>query len=366
MKHRHGEYRHDIDGLRGLAVLIVVLFHLKISSVSGGFVGVDVFFVISGFLITRLIYNDAKNGSFNFLRFYVRRIKRLFPALFVVVIATLIASFYILSPARFSDLAQSSMTSLLSVSNIYFFFTADYFGNVSYFTPLLHTWSLSIEEQFYLIWPAAIIGLLALKSHRLWLPLSLVIAIITSLILAELYIAEKPSAAYYLLPFRLGEFAIGALIVFLPQIKNKLSAELLSICGIAAIFYAAIMFTDKTRFPGLMALVPTLGAAAIIYGGQGGWLSKVLSLSPLTYIGKISYCLYLTHWPIIVLYSMKTVTLDGFTMAQQMSLFAASFISALALHYCVEKPLREKNDRQTVKPKPSPQGVGLAYVTSIR
>lgn len=359
------EYRRDIDGLRSLAVLIVVFFHLKITLFSGGFIGVDIFFVISGYLVTQMIFQSVKDGTFSYLKFYTRRIRRLFPALLVVVISTIFLAYFIVPPSSLSSLAQSSIASLLSVSNFYFLFTADYFDNTAHLTPLLHTWSLSVEEQFYLIWPALIVFLAGVKARRNWVPIGLLIAGLASLILAEAFMGSNPSSAFFLFPFRVSEFAVGGIIGFLPALKHQGLKHLLALVGVITIIIASLMFTQITRFPGVMALIPVLGAAAIIYAGKDTWIAKCLSITPLVYIGKISYSLYLVHWPIIVLYSVEAWQFDGFTTLEQLGLFAATFALSVLLYHFVEEPFRIRKGRAKIAPNLSPPAIGFNYVSAI-
>ena len=233
------KYRSDIDGLRAIAVLAVLFFHLEIPYFGGGFVGVDIFFVISGFLITRLIKGEIDNtGSFDFKRFYVRRIRRLFPALFVTLLSTAIVSAFVFSPSHLERFGGALSSALLSVSNFYFWLESDYFDLSAILKPLLHTWSLSIEEQFYLIWPVSLFFLIKLKKK--WVaPFVLLFATLVSLYLNFVFadgnvqlinqyvpfledkINHGRSTIFFLMPFRIFEFAIGGLLVWMIQYPLK-------------------------------------------------------------------------------------------------------------------------------------------------
>lgn len=359
------DYRRDITGLRSIAVLIVVLFHLQLDVFSGGFVGVDVFFVISGFLLTQIITAKIEQRTFSFLDFYKRRIRRLFPALFITILASAIAAVIILPPDYLIDFSKSAITALLSASNIYFWLTSGYFDTDSLAKPLLHTWSLSVEEQFYLAWPLLL--LIAVKLRRFFLGpvIILGLAFIGSLGLSQVMTGLSPDAAFYLLPFRVFEFAAGGLIGFLPAMRHRLAAHGLSLIGFAGILIATFVFTEDTSFPGLPALLPTLGTAALIYAGKDSLVGRALSFQPFVYVGEISYALYLTHWPIIILFGFASVNGLNLSPLEQAALFSASLGSAVLLHTFVERPFRLGSHRFIIARQAGDASVFAAFAVCI-
>ena len=301
-------YRPDIDGLRTIAVMPVVLFHADVSGVSGGYVGVDVFFVISGFLITSIIHREVERGDFSILRFYERRARRILPALIAVVVATLIAAFFLFMPREFEQTAKSAAAAMLFVSNLLFYSDTGYFSPGIYERPLLHTWSLAIEEQFYIFFPPLMMLLAALGRRP-----GVIIAVLTliSVALSAFTTASKPDMAYYLLPWRAWELGIGALIaLWMPRISaSRPLREVLGLAGLAMILLAVVTFDEATVFPGYAALLPCVGAGLVIaFGGHGDTMfEKFLSLPVMVFIGLISYSLYLWHWPVIVFYQQFTL-----------------------------------------------------------
>ncbi len=319
-------YQPEIDGLRAIAVLTVVLYHVGIEHFSGGYVGVDVFFVISGFLITRLIVQEVEaNGDFSFGRFYLRRIRRLFPALLTTTVVSFLLASALLSPEQMTDFSASAMTATLSVSNFWFWSQADYFDALALTKPLLHTWSLSVEEQFYLVWPAVIVLLL----HRFGtktLIISLSAACLLSLGLAEYLLIGDPSAAFYLLPPRIMELGIGALMVWIVQnrIRSPLLLNLIGVAGIVLIAGSVICFTDETPFPGIAALIPCAGTAMVIYARDAGFIGYLLRYRVALLIGRSSYSIYLVHWPMLVFFYAYSYSEPD--VLQQVMLIAASVI----------------------------------------
>lgn len=353
------KYRSDIDGLRSIAVLSVLLFHLGFSSFGGGFVGVDVFFVISGFLITRLIKDEIdRTGSFDFKNFYLRRIRRLFPALFVTLFVTSALAALLLSPAHLQRFGGALTSALASVSNFYFWFEADYFDVSAQVKPLLHTWSLSIEEQFYLIWPVTIfllykptrkrvayVGLLLFAVFSLYLNVKFSdgsVAFISqhSESLAG-WIADGRATIFFLMPFRVFEFAIGAALVWLVgyQAKSKTIHDMLFVLGLGLIVYAVATFNDQMLFPSTAALVPCLGTALLIYSGASSRFSPLLTNKSSVGIGLLSYSLYLVHWPIIVFWIYLKNEI-GFI--DQVGMATFSFVLAFLSYRFVECPFRYK------------------------
>ncbi len=338
-------YRPDIDGLRAIAVLAVLLFHLDVTVISGGFVGVDVFFVISGYLITKLIADEvATTGGFSFGRFYIRRIRRLFPAMAVTLVFTLIGSAVYLPPSLFSEASASAIAALLSASNFYFWSNVGYFDTASSMKPLLHTWSLSVEEQFYLVWPLTLVTILR-KAQRpsLTTPLTLLVLSAISLGLSAWFIGTKDgqSTVFYLPQFRVFELGIGGLTVWLSRGRPpKYVEELMVVMGLALIAYCVFTYTDKTIFPSFNALPPCVGAALLILGGRANFSGVLLRNALSVWIGRISYSLYLIHWPLIVL--VRYSYADPLETQEQIGIFAASIILAAIMYYFVEQRFRHE------------------------
>lgn len=294
-------YRRDIDGLRAIAVLLVLASHLETKPL-GGFIGVDVFFVISGYLISASILSDMQAGRFSIAAFYERRIRRIFPAMLAMLLVTTALAWHYLLPAEIVLYAQSLLASIASGSNFLFWHEGGYFDLPATIKPLLHTWSLSVEEQFYVLFP------LFLVAMRRWFPKSLkrgIVAIsLLSLLAACFTVPNHDVAAFFFAPLRAWELLIGTILSqrYLPALRSALSRELAGGIGLALIFVPAYLYTTDTAFPGLTAIPPCLGAALIIAAGETGTslAGRLLSWAPIRFIGLISYSLYLWHWPIIV------------------------------------------------------------------
>ncbi|MGB0908527.1 MAG: acyltransferase family protein, partial [Maricaulaceae bacterium] len=260
----HVRFRTDIEGLRALAVLAVVINHAGFSALPGGFLGVDIFFVISGFLITRNICRDLDAGKFKFGAFFGRRIRRLFPALVATVIVTLCISYLLLTPRLALSTAKSAISAVISLSNIWFLSEVSYFDSLATQKPLLHTWSLGVEEQFYLIWPFLLLLAGSLVGRRGYIIMMAGFGLL-SLIAAQIWLLKSPSATFYLTHFRLFEFAIGGLIAALyPKGVRKKFATSIWCIGLIITFSSLIMFDKTTPMPGAWSLVPCLGVAMII------------------------------------------------------------------------------------------------------
>lgn len=297
-------YRKDIDGLRAIAVLSVLLFHGFPDLVPGGFVGVDVFFVISGFLITSIILRDINQSKFSIFNFYDRRIRRILPALIAVVLVTAAIGWIALVPVlEYKELSQSIASIGLFVSNMFFWYKSDYFAQSSELQPLLHTWSLSVEEQFYFIWPLL---LMLLFKFRQRIKPYLVVILLTfmSLIFSQLMISHDSSAAFYWAPSRFWELSAGGLLAFLPAHSPKSPKFLWVVQSIAlgGLLACFLIINSGHSFPGLVAFFPVVFSAILIrYGGiEKTPVSGLLQSSPMVFIGKISYSLYLWHWPLLV------------------------------------------------------------------
>lgn len=293
-------YRPDIDGLRAVAVLLVIFFHAGLGF-PGGFVGVDVFFVISGYLITSVIRKEQDCGEFSLIHFWTRRIRRLVPASLVMVLVTFAVGTLILFPRDLDELAKSAISQQLLISNIYFSRHTGYFDGPSDLKPLLHTWSLSVEEQFYLIFP-----ILLVLIHRWTKPVVgaiLAVCAVSSFLLSLYALEISPSSAYFLLPFRAWEMLLGSVLCFLPDAVRTSAwrSDLMAGCGLSAIGVSSVCYSSQTPFPGSAALLPCLGAASVLCaGGVGnGYLVRALGSRSLVGLGLISYSLYLWHWPLL-------------------------------------------------------------------
>ena len=337
-------YRKEIDGLRAVAVLSVILFHAGFKIFSGGFVGVDVFFVISGYLITTVILAELKLGKFSIINFYERRARRILPALFFVMFFCAPFAFFWLSPSDMKDFSESLVAVSVFVSNIFFWLETSYFDQAGEFKPLLHTWSLAIEEQFYLLFPFFL--MLFWKLGNRWILVTLSIAFFASLAVAEWASYAKTSAAFYLLPTRSWELLMGALAAFYlsqPHRKEfgRSLGEFGGWLGVALILYSVFAFNKATPFPGLYALAPTLGAVLIIlFATRKTTVGKFFGNKAFVAIGLISYSAYLWHQPLFAF-----ARHNGFSNVD-IYVFLALSILALILAFLswkyVESPFRSK------------------------
>jgi peptidoglycan/LPS O-acetylase OafA/YrhL len=334
------KYRSDIEGLRALAVLPVVGFHLGSSYAPGGFVGVDIFFVISGFLITKIILDQINDGAYRITDFYNRRIRRLAPALFVVFAFCLLSTVALRLSSLLVATGNSIAASLFFVSNIFFYEAYGYFDQAAGLNPVLHTWSLSVEEQFYIFFPLiifAVKGTSATTKRAIF-----ALAFGASLGCSAYLVKTDPNAAFFLVQSRAWELLVGTLLATgaLPLLSNNRLAELIGVIGLSTVVASVLLLNQYLPFPGLTALAPCLGAAAIIYSGAScaTLVGRLLSLPIPRFIGKISYSLYLWHWPIIVFYKYfrEPAPLDKFII-----LFGCIALATLTWRY-VETPFRTK------------------------
>jgi peptidoglycan/LPS O-acetylase OafA/YrhL len=296
------KYRPDIDGLRCVAVLSVVAFHLSPARMSGGFVGVDVFFVISGYLISAIVFSEIAASRFSVLGFYERRIRRIFPALFGMLIAVSVVMSFVLLPSEFIDYAKSVIAATASSSNFYFWQHSGYFDSPTS-NPLLHTWSLAVEEQFYILFPIFLVIMRRFFPQRL--KAGVVVLFLASLAASEVTLHYNATTAFYMPYTRAWELLLGTIISlgYFPRLRTQLMRNAATLLGIGMIVYASFRYSAQTPFPGLAALVPCVGSALIIGAGESGSsvVARVLSWRPVVFVGLISYSLYLWHWPIIVL-----------------------------------------------------------------
>jgi peptidoglycan/LPS O-acetylase OafA/YrhL len=299
-------YRPDVDGLRAVAVGLVILYHYHLGPLSGGFIGVDVFFVISGYLITSILWDEISNDRFSIVRFYQRRARRILPPLIIVIATTLILGWFVLLPEDYAALGRQALSAMVGVSNVLFWLTTDYFARDASLNPLLHTWSLAVEEQFYLAWPIA----LALAWRVPWVRtvsgsvrIAVAGVILASVAWSILELRIAPEAAFYLPASRAWELALGGLLVFLPPIRSPFFGQAATLFGAFLIVGGAIFITSDDPFPGLYALFPCVGASLIIWPrSSSAFVTRFLSSPPMVWVGKLSYSLYLWHWPVLVLY----------------------------------------------------------------
>jgi peptidoglycan/LPS O-acetylase OafA/YrhL len=332
-------YRRDVDGLRAIAVLSVLGYHLQISWLSGGFVGVDVFFVISGYLIGALILQNVKLGTFSLLDFYARRIRRIAPAFVALIVLVMLLGYFQLLPSEYIRLALSAFYATLSVSNIYFSNHLGYFDGPAGSQILLHTWSLGVEEQFYLIFPLFVLAMTRYAPK--WLNSGLALVFVISLSLSIVGVFVDPQATFYLAPTRAWELLLGALLAnqAWTTTLHSVTRNLLALLGLAMIGFAIIAYTVETPFPGAAAVIPCVGAALIIAAGRSGTslVARGLSMRPVVFVGLISYSLYLWHWPVIYFLRADAEVL---TNRSRLSIFLCSVALATLSWQFIEKPFR--------------------------
>ena len=341
-------YRKDIDFLRALAAVGIFLYHLSVPGLSGGYVFLDLFFVITGYLISSIVIAKIQAGTFSVKRFYINRFFRLFPALITVIICTLAAGYFILSPVHYKGLGGSAVLGTLSFSNVYFWQQVDYFDIGKYLKPLLHTWSLGAEEQFYFIWPALLILAFSFKNtvRSYYVCLTTLFVLSLGISIYWSYSESMSSGAYYLLPSRMFEFTIGAFIAsfgMFKRLEDAISArasDALFAAGLVLIAGAVLTLKESFAFPGYLALIPCLGGALCILGGTKSKLADILSNRVTVYIGQISYSLYLVHWPLIVFYKYGRDEALGYS--DMALIFGLAVGAATLLHILVEQPFRQK------------------------
>jgi peptidoglycan/LPS O-acetylase OafA/YrhL len=359
-------YREDIDWLRAIAVLAVVAFHFEAPAVFGGYVGVDIFFVISGYLITGIIAGELKNGTFSFARFYERRVRRLLPALYAMVVLTAIPSFFYLLTAERAEFFRSVAAVVTFTSNFFFWLQTGYFDHAAVEKPLLHTWSLAVEEQFYLALPLILWGFWRVaRGRRFAMPALLAILAAASFGLGIWLIkTERSASAFFMSPPRAWEFLIGGVVASpnLPVLRKAMERQIAR--GIALVVLAIPIFSLRqgSAFPGFNALAPCVGAALFIWSGIGVPTEKRSAYAPLNvvrFFGQISYSLYLWHWPLFTFarFSKNSLVLDA---TDKLALFALTVVISYISWRYVEQPFRAR----TLVPT-RPLAFGLAGLASV-
>ena len=340
----HPKYRADIDGLRSVAILMVVLYHAFPETIKSGYIGVDVFFVISGFLISTIIFSSVELNRFDIVQFYQRRIARIFPALILIMIASIAIGWFVLIGPEYKELGKHLMGGATFVSNFILRQESGYFDTPSETKPLLHLWSLAIEEQFYIFWPLIIT--LIWKVKWSFLKISLVIGV-TSFVYNIALIDSDPESAFYLPFSRFWELMLGSVLAYLVLYKTeKISfhRDLQSAIGFIFLTTAVILFGDFLAYPGWWALLPTLGSMLIISAGPHAWLNqKLLANHIMVWIGLISYPLYLWHW--VLLTYLKIEEYGSPSSVNRMAAICVSFLLAWLTYKFVETPVRSRKDQ---------------------
>lgn len=342
------DYRREIDGLRAVAVIPVILFHAGFQTFSGGFVGVDVFFVISGYLITTIILSEKESGTFSLVNFYERRTRRILPALFLVMLFTIPMAWLWLLPSDMKSFSHSLIAVSTFSSNIFFWKTSGYWGEPNELLPLLHTWSLAVEEQYYLIFPLFL--MLVWRFRKRWIFSSFMIIAAASLLLAQLGAYRHPTANFFLLITRGWELAIGAGIAFYflyrksamrSLLSHRLIDEVMGVVGILMIAYAVFFFDERIPFPSVYALVPTVGTGLIIvFSSPTTLVGRVLGINLFVGIGLVSYSAYLWHLPLFAFAKYRSLTAPNELLILMLSI--SSILLAYLSWRFVEKPFRNK------------------------
>lgn len=339
-------YRAELDGLRAIAVLAVVFYHAKLSILGyelfkGGFFGVDIFFVLSGFLITSIIFSDLEGDKFSIREFFLRRAKRILPALIFILIVTSFFAYRFLLPDSLVVYAKTLLSALFFVSNFYFFDEDTYVSDSSEYKPLLHTWSLSVEWQFYLIFP--FLCVLAFRYFKCNKWIFIVCLLLLSLLLAQFLSFWQPNFSFYLLPTRMWELLAGSIVAIL-LMENKIRlkdnyTKIMPIIGLLLIIISIVFIDDKILHPSFITAMPILGTCIIIYfSRQNDIATSLLSAKPVIFIGAISYSVYLWHQPLFVFYRIKIGSIDNKT---SLMLTVFTVIFAVISFYLIEKPFRK-------------------------
>lgn len=335
-------YRPEVDGLRAVAIIPVILFHAGFLGFSGGFVGVDVFFVISGYLITSLILEEMDRGRFSFLDFYERRIRRIAPTLGIVLVACIPFAWLWMLPDELAEFGKTLASTSVFLSNFTFWGESGYFDSAAELKPLLHTWSLSVEEQFYVFFPVTLLWLSRINRRRL--PWMLAAGVVAGFLLADWASTAHPTAAYFFIVTRAWQLLTGALLAALPTLTDRFmkggwGAESMGLAGAAMIAVAVATFDKTTPFPGRYALLPTMGAALIILAaGPLTWIGRLLSLKPVVFIGVLSYAMYMWHQPVFAFARLRSV--EGPGAGLMLTLCVVVVVLAWLTRRYIEMPLR--------------------------
>lgn len=341
------KYRAEINGLRALAVVPVILFHAGFDLFGGGFVGVDVFFVISGYLVTTILIEDIESKGFSIVNFYERRARRILPALFFVMIVCIPFAWIWMVPSQWKDFSKSLVAVSIFAANILFWRESGYFDATAEEKPLLHTWSLAVEEQYYVLFPVFLLVAWRFGKNRVFWMIFVIAAI--SLLLSEYGWRKHPNANFYLAPTRVWELLAGSIAAFLAQRQGVQTNNVLASLGLVAILFSIFFYDERTPFPSLYALVPVLGTVLLVlYANEKTIVAKLLSRQILVRVGLISYSAYLWHQPLFAFARIKLV--DHPSSVVMGSLAAASFILAFASWKYVEEPFRRKGvlQRKTI------------------
>jgi len=351
-------YRPEIDGLRTIAVLSVILYHAQIvvfgdDFFKGGFVGVDIFFVISGYLISRILLGELfEKGKIGFLQFYERRARRILPILFTVFLVSFSLAYKYLLPNQFIEYAQSILSATFFGSNIFFYFTNTQYGaEDSLLQPFLHTWSLGVEEQFYILFP--IVLLFAYKFAKNHLVTIIAVLILISLTYADWQSTKNTQLNFFMLTSRLWELGIGSLLAFYElkygRVKHELLNQTMPLLGLAMIAHAIVFFNNQTPHPSFITLLPTLGTALIILYSVNttDLVGKVLSIKPIVGVGLISYSMYLWHYPIFAFARIGDA--DGLHNDEKYLLILLTIVLSIISYFIIEKPFRNKQLLYTTK-----------------
>ena len=332
-------YRKEIDGLRALAILPVLIYHSGVVSLPGGFLGVDVFFIISGYLLTSIIINEKSRGVFTYTSFYMRRVRRILPTLYIVALCCIPLSFYIHTSIEFKDFSQSLIALNLFSTNVLFWLESGYFDTGSDLKPLLHTWSLGIEEQFYIVMPLLLFFYVKSPFYTF---LTILILTLLSVWLAEFQTSLDPSTSFYLLPFRFFELALGSLTAIITLKFTIKRNHIFSSLGILTLIFSYVFLSKDNHLPGLLTLIPLTGAVLVLLFFQPrGALNRLLISGVMIHIGLLSYSLYLWHQPIFAAlnilfhHNVKTnFVILGILLTYTFSIFTFN---------CVERPFRNKD-----------------------
>ena len=332
---------YEIEFLRAVSVLFVVFFHFNLFNLNGGFVGVDIFFVISGYLITSIILQER---NFNLYKFYLKRLRRLLPIILFTVLISIVVGLFILSPIHLNRLITSSLFSIFGTSNFFFFSEVGYFDHEKLFKPLLHTWSLAVEIQFYLIWPLIILLTKNLFKSKIFYILILIF--IFSILLSTLY-SSRTDSFFYFTGFRIYEFVIGSLLFFLIPKTCPKKSLIYFFLGLSIIFFSAFFFNSNFSFPGAYAFVPCFGAALIIYSRFSDTknFGKYLKSNSIQFLGSKSYTIYMLHWPFLIFYSYQKM--GSISYLEKFFLIILIIICSNFIYKYFEKPFRYYKNKKT-------------------